>query len=110
MSPRILPHVERIAGGKIEDSREVRQVARPVCPRAHEPGEITECFFGPDVNPALIRIARRKLDDGECKWRVKQQPGSDPYNDRTRSGRCGCRNPAQADAGHDIEQKQVTKT
>ena len=109
MLPGRLPHEEHVAGGEVEHGREVRQIAGPVRPGRHEAGEISEGAFAPDVEPAFVGIARRKLEHRERQRRVETEPRSDPDDDGTRSGGSGGRDPAQADAGDHVEQQQVAE-
>src|SRR5208337_1224527 len=83
ISPLRLPHEEQVAGGEVEHGREVGKVAGPVSPGGHEAGEVSKGALRPDIEAAFMRIARRKLDDGERERRVEGEPGADPDNDRT---------------------------
>src|ERR1051326_7788529 len=110
MQPRALPDVESVAGREIKHRWKIRKIAGPVEPRRHEAGKIPERPLAPNVEPAFIGITRGKLNHRQRQWRIEREPGKEPYRDGGRSG-CGRgRNPAQANAGDDIEQHQVAET
>ena len=109
MRPRSLAHEENVAGGKIEDGREVGKIAGPVSPGGHEAGEVSEGALAPDIEAAFTRIAGRKLEHRECKRRIETEPRADPDDDGTRAGRSCGGDPAQTDAGNHIKQNQVAE-
>src|SRR5712671_953027 len=100
---------QRVSGGKIENRWEVREIACPVCPSGHESGEIAKGTLAPNVQAALVGIARRELNHGEGERRVEEEPGADPNCNCTRAGCGGGGNPAQADTGNHIEKYQVAE-
>ena len=63
MHPRMRPHEQGVAGGKVQNRWEVRQVAGPVSPSRHESGKIPKSAFAPDIQTAFIGIARGKFND-----------------------------------------------
>src|SRR5262249_41874920 len=91
-------------------SREIEEGVDPVGPTGNEAVEVAESFFAPDIQSALRRIARGKLDDDERRWQEEQHSGQDPKAD----GRCagvGCgSDPARAEDSSDVEQQHVPKT
>ena len=109
MLPGRLPHEEHIAGGEVQDGREVGEIARPVRPRGHEPGEVAKGALAPHIESALVRIARGEFQHRKRQRRVEAQPGPNPDDDRTRARGRRRRNPAQADAGDYIKQQQVAE-
>src|ERR1700685_1412587 len=109
MHPRARSHEQRIAGGKIQNSREVGQVASPISPRRHKSGEVAESAFAPDIQAALVGIARGEFYYRERERRIENEPGADPNDDRTRARSSGGSDPAQADAGDHVEQEQIAK-
>src|SRR6202044_2991812 len=58
---------------------------------------------------AFLWIARGKLHDGKRQRKIKRAPGDQPDHYRAGSDGCGRGDPAQTDAGDDIEQHQVPK-
>ena len=62
-----------------------------------------------DQTYTLIRIAGRKLDDGQRQWRVERQPCANPNDNRTGAGSGGRGNPSQTDARDDVKQQQIAK-
>src|SRR5258707_2937832 len=98
---------QSVAGGKIENRWEVREIACPVCPGGHESGEIAKGALAPNIQSALVGIARRELNHGEGERRVEEEPGADPDCDRAWAGCGSSGNPAQADAGHHIEKHKI---
>src|SRR3984957_14952382 len=109
MLPRSLPHEENIAGGKIQNSREVGQVAGPVSPGSYESGKVSERAFAPDVEAALVRVPRRKLQYRQRQRRIETEPRPDPNHDGTRPGRRRRGDPPQADPSDHVKQNEVAK-
>ncbi len=109
MRPCVLAHEEDVAGGEVEDGREVREIARPVSPGGHEAGEISEGALAPDVESAFAGIAGRKLQHGKGERHVEAEPGANPDDDGTGAGGGGGGDPAQADAGDYIEQNEIAE-
>ena len=109
MRPRGLAHEENVAGGEVEDGGEVGKIAGPVGPSRHETGEVSEGVFAPDVEATFAGIAGGKFQDGECERGVEAEPGADPDDDGAGSGSGGGGDPAQADAGDDIEQNEIAE-
>ena len=109
MLPRALAHEENVAGGEIEDGREVREVAGPVSPCGHEAGKVSEGALAPDVEAAFAGIAGRQFDHGKREGSVETEPGADPDDNGTGAGGgCGG-DPAQADAGDHVKQNEITE-
>ena len=103
------PHVDEIAGGEIENGREVREVAGPIRPGGHEAGEIAESALAPDVEAPFVRVAGREFHDGKRERQVEEEPRTDPDDDRTGARRGGGSDPAQADAGDGVEENQIAE-
>ena len=110
MSPGTGADEKSVAGSKVEYRGEVGKVAGPVGPGGDEPGEVSEGTFAPDVEAALIGVARREFQYGQRQRRVESEPCADPDDDGAgTSGRCGG-DPAQADARDDVEEDEVAKS
>ena len=102
--------VERVTRGEIEDGGIVRKVAGPVSPTGDESGKFSEGALAPDVEAAFLRIARRKFHHGKRERKIKRAPGDQPDYNGTCADGGGRGDPAQADAGDDVEEDQVAKT
>ena len=109
MAPSRGPNEQGIAGGEVQDGRKVREIAGPVGPGGHEAGEVAKGALAPHVKTAFIGISRGEFEHGEGERRIEAEPGSDPDDDRAWARGRGGGDPAQADAGDDIEKDQVAK-
>src|SRR6202022_570117 len=109
MSPGALPYVDDVAGGEIQNRREIGEVAGPVSPGRNESGKISKRLLAPDIKPAFVRIARRQFYDRKSQRGIKEQPCPYPDHNGTGAGGGSRGNPAQANASDHIEQNQVTE-
>src|ERR1700741_3389054 len=109
MSPSAATDEKSVAGCKVEDCREVGKVAGPVGPGGDEAGEISESAFAPDVESTFTGIARGEFQHRQRKRRVKSEPGADPDQDRAGTSGGSGGDPAQADAGDNVEQDEVAE-
>jgi hypothetical protein len=107
MGEAVAADVERIGRVEIKHAGEVRQVRGEIAPPDHEADGRPERAPRPDIEPALFGIARRQLDHRQHQRQIESQEGADPDQDRARPGGSGGGDPAQADAGDDIEQREV---
>src|SRR5580700_5688915 len=107
--PCVLTHEENVAGGEVENGREVGKVASPIGPGRHEAGEISEGALAPDVEAAFAGIAGRKLKHAKRERGVEAEPGADPDNDGTGTGGGGGGDPAQTDAGDYVKQNEIAE-
>src|SRR5262249_48659157 len=98
-----------VSRGEVEQAGEVRQVRSPVAPASDERSERPEGPFAPDVDAAFLRIARRQLEHGEDERHEQAERGDDPDDQRAGPGRGGRRNPAQAEAGDQVEKEEVAE-
>ena len=101
------PEEERVRGREVEQSREERQVARPVEESRHEPREVSERAARPHVEPALLRVARRKLEDRGHERNEEPESREDPDHERGRPGLGGRRDPPEAEARQRVEKDEV---
>ena len=103
------PMKSALAAREVQQAREVRQVRSPVRPAGDERGERAERLLAPDVEPALLRIARRQLEDGEDERHEEAERRDHPDDERARARGGGRRDPAEAEAGDDVEEEQVAE-
>jgi hypothetical protein len=100
---------KRVAGREVEDGRVVRKIARPVGPAGDESRKFAECALTPDVEAAFLRVTRGKLHHGKRERKIERAPGDQPdYNGACADGG-GSGDPAQADAGDDVEENEVAE-
>ena len=100
---------EDIAGGEVENGGEVGEVADPVHPGGEEAGLFAKGDLGPDVEAAFGGVARGEVDDGEGEGDVEKEPREEPDDERGRAVAGGGGDPAEADAGDDVEEEEVAK-
>src|SRR5262249_31103451 len=101
---------QQIAGGKVQQRREIRQVRSPIQPARHEGGGGTKRTFSPDVNATLFGITRRELQRRKDERDEETNGGDDPNDERAWPG-CGCRrNPTQTERGNDVEKEEVAES
>ena len=68
-----------------------------------------ESEFGPDVEAAFGGIARREMDYGQGERNVEEQPAGKPDYEGGGAVAGGGGDPAEADAGDDVEEEEVAK-
>ena len=101
---------EDVAGGEVEDGGEVGEIADPVHPGGEEAGLFAESEFGPDVEAAFGGIAGGEMDDGKGKGNVEEEPAGKPDYEGRGAVAGGGGDPAEADAGDDVEEDEIAKT
>jgi hypothetical protein len=101
---------EDVAGGEVENTREIREIAGPVHPGAKEAGAFAEGFFSPDVESAFGWESGRKGNYGNGERNVEEQPGAEPDDEGRGTVSGGGSDPAEADASNDIEEEEIAKT
>ena len=94
-------------GAGEQQAGEIEDGVDPVGPAGDEAVEGTEGFFGPDVEAAFFREARRKLVDDESARNEKENGGEDPEADRGGAVVAGGGDPARAEDGGDVEEQHV---
>jgi len=100
---------EDIAGGEVQNSREVRKVAGPIHPGRKKSCAFTEGFFSPDIETAFGGKAGRKRDNRNRQWEVKEEPRAEPDDQGRRTVTRGGGDPAEADTGDDVEEEKVAE-
>src|SRR5262249_9099738 len=98
-----------VAGGEVEDGGEVRQITDPVHPGREEAGSFAKSDFGPDGEATLGGITRREGGHGEGEGNVEKQPCEEPDDEGGGAMAGGRGDPAETDAGDDIEEDEVAK-
>src|SRR6202040_1275294 len=100
---------ERVAGREVENGRVVRKITRPVGPAGDESRKFAESAFAPHVEAAFLRVARGKLHHGKRERKIERAPCDQPDYDRACADGGGGGDPAQADAGDDVEEDEVAE-
>ncbi len=101
---------QEIGGRKQEERGEVEQVVDPQAPAADEPVHRAEGAPGPGIQPALLRMPARQLDDGGGQRQEEQQPRQDPQRHRRLAGARAARDPPQAHDRDDVHRDDVPET
>ena len=101
-------HEQGVAGGEEQQPGKVRQVRGPVAPAGEKRGKGAECRFAPQVHAAFTGMARRQLEDREHERNEETQRAQHPEPHGAGSCRRRRGHPAQAEAGDEVEEDEVT--
>ncbi len=100
---------EEVAGSEVEYGGEVGEIADPIHPGGEKAGLFAECELGPDVEAAFGGIAAGEMDDGKGEGNIEEEPRGEPDDEGRGAVAGGSGDPAEADAGDDIEEDEVAE-
>jgi hypothetical protein len=103
------PEEESVRRGEIEERREIREIARPVEKAGKKAREVAEGPVRPDVEAALLRVARGELEDRGDERKEKPEGGEHPDREGRRPGLGRRRDRPEAEGRQRVEEDEVPK-
>src|ERR1019366_10568663 len=79
-------------------------------PASQERREVTEGTLGPQVEAALLRIARREFHNAQREWDEDGEQADDPDDDGTRAHTRGDGDPAQTEGRDHVKHHEVAES